>query len=386
MWNSAESSARRRLRTVVGHLTSSDIAADTSCTCAHLSSLPCASARLRIEPLAGCTLGAVVHGVSLGDLDEATFKLIESAFHEHALLVFPSQQGLTKEQQVNFGRRFGQLEFDSIPISNQDTTGQVLNPEEARFKTLRINENWHTDSTYMPVSAKAGLLYAEVIPSWGGATEFADMRAAYDALEDSEKAKIEHLAAYHSVHYSYASLTNFFPAKDSMYGLDGTAHFRPLVKVHPVTGRKSLFYASHAFGIPGMEREDSRQLLTSLRDFACQAPRTYEHKWQVGDLVIWDNRCCLHRARPYDTKEKRVMRGTRIAGEKETESELPAPDAAEVLAAELDRLRSENPSHSSDVINYTNFEAASTSTNYACPVLLPSTQRPATEHAASTGK
>eukprot|EP00746_Dinoflagellata_sp_MGD_P133030 gnl/MRDRNA2_/MRDRNA2_66709_c0_seq2.p1 gnl/MRDRNA2_/MRDRNA2_66709_c0~~gnl/MRDRNA2_/MRDRNA2_66709_c0_seq2.p1 ORF type:complete len:361 (+),score=48.49 gnl/MRDRNA2_/MRDRNA2_66709_c0_seq2:104-1186(+) len=359
MWNPPGSSARRRLCTVLGHLSSSEIATEA---CSLLSASPCASDRLRIEPIAGCTLGAVVQGVTLGDLDEETFQVIEKAFHEHAVLVFPGQGALTKEQQDNFGRRFGALEFEAIPMSNQDANGQVISSEEARFKTCRINENWHTDSTYMPVSAKAGLLYAEgPIPSKGGATEFADMRAAYDALEDSQKAKIEKLAAYHSVHYSYASLTNFFPEKGTMYGLDGTSRFRPLVKVHPVTGRKSIFYASHAFGIPNMTREDSKQLLNSLRDFACQAPRTYEHHWQVGDLVLWDNRCCLHRARPYDTKEKRVMRGTRIAGEKETELELPAPDAAKVLAAELDRLRSENPSHSSSVINYTNYEAASSS-------------------------
>lgn len=112
------------------------------------------------------------------------------------------------------------------------------------------------------------------------------------------------------------------------------------MKTHPETGRKSLFVASHAFGIPGLAPEESCQLLDDLVVKVCQPPRTYKHSWRVGDLVLWDNRCLLHRARPYDMKnEPRKLRGTRVAGEVESESSIPAPDSEKVLDAELERLR-----------------------------------------------
>lgn len=114
------------------------------------------------------------------------------------------------------------------------------------------------------------------------------------------------------------------------------------MKTHPETGRKSLFLASHAFGVPGLSPLESEKLLDDLAKHACQAPRVYTHNWKVGDLLLWDNRCFMHRARPYDPTEPRQMRGTRIAGEPDSETGLPAGFASEVLAAHLQRLR-ENP-------------------------------------------
>jgi alpha-ketoglutarate-dependent taurine dioxygenase len=184
------------------------------------------------------------------------------------------------------------------------------------------NEGWHTDSSYMPVSARASVLSAEIVTEEGGETEWADMRAAYDALDDATRERIADLVAYHSLKYSQAKAGYQNHAGESFsYGLaEDEAPLRPLVKVHPVTGRKSLFIGRHAFGIPGLEEDESERLLTKLLDFACRPPRVLQHRWTPGDLAIWDNRCVLHRARPYDSGVPRVMHHTRIAGDPATES------------------------------------------------------------------
>lgn len=290
----------------------------------------------------------MVRGVSLAKLDSASFRRIEEAFLEHAVLVFPDQHGLTKEEQSAFASRFGKLEYPTGPVANHRPDGSVLQQTDHDYKTARLNEAWHTDSTYMPISSKVGLLHAEGStstgagrPTWGGETEYADLRAAYDALGEEMKARLSGLAAYHSVHYSYAISNNggYFPKKGTSYGLHGKAFLRPLVKTHPGTGRKNLFVASHAFQIKGMSSEESKALVQDLTAFATQPERTYTHAWTPGDVVIWDNRCCLHRSRPYDATEKRTLRGSRVAGEPETEAALDAPEAQEVLDKELARLR-----------------------------------------------
>jgi alpha-ketoglutarate-dependent taurine dioxygenase len=171
----------------------------------------------------------------------------------------------------------------------------------------------------MPVSAKASMLSAHVVPSGGGTTEWADMRAAYDALDDETRARVETLSAHHSIAYSQAKIGHT-DAPQGQYGFfDGPAPLRPLVKVHPVTGRRALYIGRHAHAIPGLDDHASEQLLDELLVFACRPPRTYEHRWKVGDVVVWDNRCVLHRARPWDLAEARVMHHTRISGDPRTE-------------------------------------------------------------------
>jgi alpha-ketoglutarate-dependent taurine dioxygenase len=143
------------------------------------------------------------------------------------------------------------------------------------------------------------------------------MRAAYEALDDRTRERIAELSAYHSIAYSQAKA-----GFDSTlgYGMDEPAQLRPLVKVHPVTGRPSLFIGRHAHAIPGLSRPESDTLLAELLEFACRPPRVYRHRWQPGDLVVSDNRCVLHRAGEWDLTEPRVMRHTRIAGDPATES------------------------------------------------------------------
>jgi alpha-ketoglutarate-dependent taurine dioxygenase len=271
------------------------------------------------------TLGAVVTGLALARMDPATWKTVESAFHAHAVLVFPGQN-LTEAEQVAFANRFGDIELLAadpeqkvVAISNQKPDGSVMTADEHRFKSLRGNEGWHTDSSYMPLAAKASVLSAQVVPTAGGETEWADMRAAYDALDEAMRRRIAGLSAHHSLYHSQARIGHVVQTGGG-YGFHAKgAPLRPLVKVHPVTGRSALYIGRHAYGIPDLDPAESEKLLSDLVDFACRPPRTYAHRWQPGDVVIWDNRCVLHRARPYDYREVRVMRHTRVAGDPATE-------------------------------------------------------------------
>jgi|APGre2960657423_1045063.scaffolds.fasta_scaffold15090_1 alpha-ketoglutarate-dependent taurine dioxygenase len=267
----------------------------------------------------GATLGAIVTGVDLTNLDDGTWTEIESAFLAHAVLIFPGQH-LNETAQIDFGRRFGPIEqlvsdHDIVPISNQRDDGSLLKDDAFSMQLMRGTERWHTDSSYMPLAAKATVLSAHVVPSAGGQTEWADMRAAYDALDEAAKTRITTLSAHHSLYYSQGRIGHEV-AVGSCYGFYADdPPLRPLVKIHPVTGRKSLFIGSHAYGIPGLAPEESEQLLDSLVTFACQPPRTYMHAWRPGDVVVWDNRCVLHRARPFDHREPRVMKHTRVSGD-----------------------------------------------------------------------
>ena len=271
------------------------------------------------------TLGAVVTDVDLSTLDDVTWEEIHAAFLEYGVLVFPNQQ-LDEQAQGAFALRFGNTEKLSprqagptVNFTNKKPDGTLAQPGEMQYQIMKGNEGWHTDSTYMPLASKAAMLYAIVVPPEGGETEFADMRAAWDALDTETQAKLEALSAYHSLYYSQEK-AGFRMKTDNLYGLhDKGAPLRPVVKTHPETGRKSIYTGRHAYGIPGMSPEDSEALLDGLMADACQPPRVYKHEWRVGDLVVWDNRCLMHRARPYDTNCPRDLRASRISGELDTE-------------------------------------------------------------------
>ncbi len=271
------------------------------------------------------TLGAVVTDVDLEALDDAAWREVHAAFLEHGLLIFPGQ-GPSEEAQGAFALRFGNIEklspkqnTPTVRFSNQKPDGSLVQPTEEGFRLLKGNEGWHTDSTYMPLAAKAAMLMALVVPPSGGETEFADMRAAYDALDRETQEHLEGLSAYHSLYHSQAK-AGFTHRTDHRYGFhDKGAPLRPVIKTHPETGRKSIYTGRHAYRIQGMDAAESEALLDKLMADACQPPRTYLHRWEVGDLVVWDNRCLMHRARPYDTRHPRMLRASRIAGEPETE-------------------------------------------------------------------
>jgi alpha-ketoglutarate-dependent taurine dioxygenase len=177
---------------------------------------------------------------------------------------------------------------------------------------------WHCDSTYMPVQAKGAVFTAHVVPDEGGETGWADMRAAYDALDSATQARIAQLSAYHSLRYSQGKLGHEHKPGSAYSGYGMTVDeppLRPLVKVHPETGRRCLMVGRHAFGIPGLAPDESERLLDDLADFACQPPRVHHHAWTPGDAVVWDNRCLMHRACPWDMTKPRVMYHSRIAGD-----------------------------------------------------------------------
>jgi alpha-ketoglutarate-dependent taurine dioxygenase len=280
---------------------------------------------LSIEPI-DATFGAVVTGIKVSDLDEPTFRELYATWLDYALLIFPDQH-LKREEQIAFARRFGALEFEMAAISNvkADGTLRLEKDNDDMMKILKGNMGWHADSTYMPVQAKGAVFSAEIVPSIGGRTGWADMRAAYDALAPDTRAKVEGLAAHHSLHYSQSRLghetKNQGDGEYSGYGFHkGPVPLRPLVKVHPETGRKSLLIGRHAHNIPGMDATESERLLQALIDFACQPPRVYHHDWSPGDAVLWDNRCLLHQATPWDMTQPRVMWHSRIAGDPTSEA------------------------------------------------------------------
>ena len=280
-----------------------------------------------VNPL-DATFGATVTGIKLSALDDNAFRQLYDTWLEYALLVFPGQF-LDQDEQVAFAKRFGELEFDIAPISNVRRDGSVRVDDDTDdvLKVLKGNMGWHADSTYMPVQAKGAVFTAHLVPSSGGETGWADMRAAYDALDEETRERLEHLSAHHSLYYSQAKLGHK-PSSGSAYSgygfHDQEPPLRPLVKTHPETGRRSLLIGRHAYGIPGMDDQASEQLLDELMSFACQPPRIYHHQWQPGDAVVWDNRCLLHRACPWDMAEPRVMYHCRIAGDQVSESGIAA--------------------------------------------------------------
>ena len=304
-----------------------------------------------ISPVPNKTFGAVITDVDLKNLTTDDFALIRQNFLKFGFLVFP-RQFLSDQENIAFGERFGKLEFGASPMSNQakmedGTYGKVFDIERQRMRTNVGNEAWHTDSTYWPISSKCAMLSAIVVPKEGGETQLADMRAGYAALDEATKSQIAHLSAYHSTEFSQANDVGNFPPREEGSIYHGEAYLRPLVKTHPETGVKNLFVGRHAFGIPGLERHESRELLQQLVQFVISAEeRVYTHQWEVGDTLIWDNRALLHRARPYDYGQPRVLTATRVAGDPETElAYYPEDPQAELgrqaLNVELSLLKQE---------------------------------------------
>ncbi len=276
-----------------------------------------------IKPL-DATFGAVVTGVELRSIDGAAFEALRETWLEYGLLLFP-EQFLTRAEQDAFALRFGPLEFTAAAFSNVDSDGSILSDADHDVvKSLRGNEGWHHDSTYMPLQATGSVFTAEVVPSRGGATGWADMRAAYEALDPETQQRLAGMRAHHSLYYSQGR-SGYMPAKNSggvydMYGFhDLEPSLRPLVKVHPETGRPNLLIGRHAYGVEGMSEQESEAFLDRLNAEACQPPRIHHHHWSAGDAALWDNRRLMHRGTPFDMTEPRIMWHTRIAGDPASE-------------------------------------------------------------------
>ena len=254
---------------------------------------------------------------------------IEAGMDRYAVLVFP-EQDMSDEQQLAFTRQFGELEnyprgghirqrSDSrlgpgiADFSNLDKDGRIMSAEDRVWFFKLGDRLWHSDSSFRPVPARYSLLSGRVLPSWGANTEFADMRAAYDALDGRTKAEVEDLVCLHSLMYSRQAI-GFTELSEQE-----TEAFAPvrqrLVRTHPVTGRRSLFLSSHAGAIEGWTVPEARMFLRDLTEFATQREFVYSHAWRPFDLVMWDNRTTMHRARRFDRNEVRDVRRTTLAGD-----------------------------------------------------------------------
>jgi alpha-ketoglutarate-dependent 2,4-dichlorophenoxyacetate dioxygenase len=262
---------------------------------------------------------------------------VEAAMDKYAVLVFHGQD-ITDEQQLAFARNFGEREkarggtvvkkedyrltTGLNDVSNLGKDGKPL-ARDSRAHLFNLgNCLWHSDSSFRPIPAKFSLLSARVVNPKGGNTEFADMRAAYDALDDETKAEIEDMICEHSLMYSRGSL-GFLDYSDEEKEM-----FRPvlqrLVRTHPVHRRKSLYLSSHAGAIKGMSVPEGRLLLRDLNEHATQPEFVYVHKWRLHDLVMWDNRQTMHRVRRYDQSQPRDMRRATVAGTEPTVAQQAA--------------------------------------------------------------
>ena len=272
---------------------------------------------------------AEIGGVDLREpVTPELFAEIEAAFNAHAVLLFRNQS-ISDEQQVAFSALFGpvftatkyhwpdeksRVHPSMADISNIDHAGEILADDDPRRMHARANQLWHTDNTFKHVPARCSLLLAHEVPADGGNTEFADMRAAYDALPEARKREIDDLVVEHSIFHSREKM-GFTGFSDG-----ARAELPPvrqvLVRTHPATGRKAIYIASHASHVIGWPVEKGRALIEELLEFATQPQFVYAHEWRAGDLIIWDNRCTMHRARPYDdTGVRRVLQRTTVSDE-----------------------------------------------------------------------
>ena len=280
-------------------------------------------ANFTVEPI-DATFGVVITDLDVTALDEESFAQLYALWLEHALLVFPGQH-LSRERQIAFARRFGPAENGIFDISSVRPDGALRSDkiaEDASYlNMLRGNYDWHADGSYGPALAKGAVYSAQVVPPSGGQTGWADMRAALDALDDELRAKVETLAAHHSIQRGQARRGYLHDKRNINLGPERNP-LRPLVRMHPETGRKSLMLGRHAYCVPGMSDVESASVLDGLVEIACQPPRVYFHDWRPGDVVLWDNRCLLHCVKPWDMREPRVMWHAGISGSAETDRVL----------------------------------------------------------------
>ncbi len=279
----------------------------------------------RVHP----SIGARVDGVDLTrPMDDATFQTIFDAFQEYSVLVF-SHQHFDDESQQAFSRRFGPLETTIRAIGREDRLSdqlvdlsnidpdhddKLIGWDDRRMIYQSGNQLWHTDSSFKPVPAMASLLSGREVPPVGGETEFVSMRHAYATLPEETRRRLGDKVVVHSILYSRSTIAKglFDPAQEK-----GLAPVRQaLVRANPVNGKRSIYIGAHAWYIEGMPYDESRRLLDDLLAHTVQPENVYQHHWRKWDAVMWDNRCVLHRGRPWDASaHRRVMRRTTNAGE-----------------------------------------------------------------------
>jgi taurine dioxygenase len=266
-------------------------------------------------------IGAEVHGIDLAHpLPDRAFSRLLEFFHRHAV-IFLRGQRISPEQFAAFSARFGELDIHhmtehTLPHAPQVRVLSNVKKDGRSVGIARGGMHWHSDLSYKTVPAMATLLYAIDCPPEGADTQFADMCGAYDQLSDEIKTRIRGKRAVHDRNFRYSMLYPNRPpfTAEQLAKVPPVTH--PLVRRHPATGKSALFVAKDLVsGIVGMEDAAARQLVDELEAFATRRELVYSHKWQVGDVLIWDNRCTLHRATPYDNKYDRTLYRTQVKGE-----------------------------------------------------------------------
>ncbi len=274
-----------------------------------------------LQPL----FAASVSGLDLtNDMDDATLATVRDAFERYSVLVFPDQR-ITDEQQVRFSERFGPLEATRagangagsklIVLTNIAADGSIGAPSDKQVLNNRANQVWHADSSFKPMPARASLLSAREIPSQGGDTQYASMRAAYAALPDEDKRLVEGLVAVHDFGWSRSRI-------DAALVTDAERASNPPVRQAVVVDSpngKALYLGAHARSIEGMGEAEGRALIDRLIAFGTQERFVYSHRWTAYDLIMWDNRAVLHHATPFrSSNERRHMVRTTVAGTEPT--------------------------------------------------------------------
>ena len=274
-----------------------------------------------VRPLAG-QFGAAISGVGLaGDVSDEVFRAINQAYLKYQVLLFPPGD-LPPERQVAFARRFGEVQVhvmnqyhaDGYPelyrLSNLDEHGKP-NGRHPDKGTLA----WHTDGSWRRVTGQATIIYGEILPETGGETHFCDMYGAYERLDAAWKSRIAGLRAVHNLDFSRNRRHGHEPMTEAQR-LETPPVDHPVVRTHPETGRKCLYLGDHAESIVGMPYEEGRALIEELNALAVHADLSYEHRWTPRELIVWDNRCVMHRATPYDPfTQRRVVRRCTVLGE-----------------------------------------------------------------------
>ena len=265
------------------------------------------------------SFAARISGVDLAALAPDEVSALREAIDTYAVLVFADQH-LDDDQLLGLGKTFGDVEpprnhrvvqrlkhAELADISNLDANNRLRARDDHRRLDSLGNRLWHSDASFREVPGALSMLFAHVVPPAGGETEFADLRAAYDALDRPMQARIEGLTVEHSIFHSRGQLGHVDYTEAERAALPPVIH--PLVRVHPGSKRKTLYMGSHASHVVGWPMPDGRLLLRDLMEHATQREFVYRHEWRAGDLVIWDNRCTMHRGRSYDdAKHPRDLR------------------------------------------------------------------------------
>lgn len=262
---------------------------------------------------------AEVTGIRLSpDIDETVIQKLQHAIDRYAVVII-HDQSLDDDALLAFGKRFGTIaaprnhradrrlaRAEVADISNLNAEGAIRDRDDHRRLDSLANQLWHSDASFRPIAGELSMLFAHVVPPRGGQTEFADLRAAYDALDQDTKDLVEGLIAEHSIFNSRGFLGHTDYTDAERKAMPSVRH--PIVRTHPGSGRKTLYIGSHAGRIEGWPVPEGRLLLRDLLDHATERRFVHSHQWQVGDLVIWDNRCTMHRGRPHDESQPRDLR------------------------------------------------------------------------------